>query len=236
MCCHPEKKRDRTKKETKVNKIIFIVFTLVCYTTACKPVSKNPHPEPEKKKKEIIIGIISFHTISQNLVEFSAKEIENFYGVKTDILERGSLPDSLKKPYPKRYNANKIIDYLNIIKPKNLDYLLGLTDAKIATKKGNYKEWGILGLGQNPGPCCIVSTSNMGRKQPILCNRLSKVCLHEMGHNFGLPHCVSGDTLCFMRDAKGSIKTVDAAQKYICKYCKGYLTSKGFKINPQAQI
>ncbi|HZY36520.1 MAG TPA: zinc-dependent metalloprotease family protein [Mucilaginibacter sp.] len=54
----------------------------------------------------------------------------------------------------------------------------------------------------------------------IFRQRLIKVCLHEIGHNFGLPHCSSGDKRCLMRDAKGTIKEVDQAQVFLCPQCR----------------
>jgi archaemetzincin len=56
--------------------------------------------------------------------------------------------------------------------------------------------------------------------------RLAKVCLHEIGHNLGLPHCTSGDKRCFMNDAKGSIKEVDQEKLFLCEKCKKQLNHK----------
>ena len=151
-------------------------------------------------------------------------------GVETTILTNAVLPDSCKTPYKKRYNANKILQHLAIIKPKQIPYILALTTAGIATKKGNYKEWGILGLGMCPGPCCVVSTANMGKNKNRLKDRLVKVCLHEMGHNFGLPHCNKNDKRCLMRDANGTVRTVDEEEKYLCLHCIEFLNKKGFRL------
>jgi len=182
------------------------------------------------KDSTICVSILPLHEIEQEQVDLVANELEKFYNVKTIILNKGELPDSCKNPYKKRYNANKILDYLFKIKGNNTNYILALTNKGIATKKEQYNEWGILGLGHRPGPCCVVSTANMGKNIILQNERLVKVCLHEMGHNFGLPHCESGDSKCLMRNAKGTVKTVDDEEKYLCKYCSLYLINKGLKL------
>ena len=49
--------------------------------------------------------------------------------------------------------------------------------------------------------------------------RLKKVCMHEIGHNLGLPHCEQSTT-CVMRDAAEKIATVDNVELKLCEHCK----------------
>ena len=51
-----------------------------------------------------------------------------------------------------------------------------------------------------------------------LYERVTKVSIHELGHNLGIPHCTS-DRKCLMNDAKGTIKQVDQEGQYICIKC-----------------
>lgn len=208
---------------------IWLVAPIFLFSCNKKPANKDPEVKLAEPTP-VSIAIIPFHEIKPEQVNLVSDELESFYGVETEILPMGTMPDSCKKPYPKRYNANKILDYLYVIRPKKNNYILALTTAGIATVKGNYKEWGILGLGHRPGPCCVISTANMGKEGKRKTDRLIKVSLHEMGHNFGLPHCGSGDKRCLMRDANGTVKTVDEEEKYLCKICSGVLKSKGFNL------
>ena len=52
-----------------------------------------------------------------------------------------------------------------------------------------------------------------------LLERLEKVILHEIGHNYGLNHCTSPYP-CFMKDANGKIKQVDSEPMDMCVECK----------------
>lgn len=97
-----------------------------------------------------------------------------------------------------------------------------LTNEDISTTKNNNLDWGILGLGTCPGNTCIVSTYRMQKKSvPVVLfkERLIKIILHEIGHNFGLPHC-KNDPECLMNDAEGTIATVDKEKKWLCNSCR----------------
>ncbi|MEM7038651.1 MAG: hypothetical protein AAF570_16820, partial [Bacteroidota bacterium] len=101
--------------------------------------------------------------------------------------------------------------------PDSVAFIMGLTHKDISTTKGKYKDWGILGLGQLPGPSCVVSTFRLGRKarnKRHIRQRLARVARHELGHNLGLPHCPA--EACFMRDAEGKLATVDEEGDLLC--------------------
>jgi archaemetzincin len=210
-------------------KSYLLIVLLIC--VGCNKKTQSADKDQVFKPNQTThIAIKPYHDISDELVQLVSKELEEFYHLKTVILPRGEMPDSCKNPYKKRYNANKILDYLKFEKPKDIPFILALTTKGIATKNDKYYEWGILGLGSRPGPVCVISTANMGKEEIKLKDRLIKVCLHEMGHNFGLPHCEYGDKRCLMRSANGTVRTVDEEEKFLCIKCVAYLQSKGFQV------
>ncbi len=208
-------------------------FGLLIFITGCGRSSekKTDYTDPFKNgDSALTVAIVPYHDFRPAWINLVRRELEGFYGIKTLLLPKAEMPDSCKKPYKNRYNAGGILQHLNVIKPKDVQYILALTTEGIAIEKGKYKEWGILGLGTCPGPCCVISTANMGKYDDRFKDRLVKVCLHEMGHNFGLPHCDKKDMKCLMRDANGTVLTIDEDEKYLCKYCAGFLKVKGFKL------
>jgi archaemetzincin len=127
-----------------------------------------------------------------------------------------------------RYWADSILVYLQPMHQKNNEYILGVTEADISTKNGTQPNWGVMGLGLQPGHCCVVSTYRLYKypqTQKQLLNKLLKVSLHELGHNFGLQHCAN--THCIMTDAKG--KDNLANENDFCAQCRKTLASKGFE-------
>jgi archaemetzincin len=77
-----------------------------------------------------------------------------------------------------------------------------------------------MGLGYLPGKACLISTARLSKKN--LYNQLLKVCLHEIGHTQGLPHC--DKKYCFMRDAKG--KNHNNEETQYCKDCSLFLNKR----------
>lgn len=160
------------------------------------------------------------------------KAIHEVYGLTPSVLPAIEIPKetfvNIKSP---RYRADKLIKLLKANKPDSIDHILGLISKDISTtKKGkngqikkpesSYRDWGIFGLGYRPGASCIVSTYRLKKKisPDLFISRLKKVCLHELGHNFRLKHCTSGNP-CLMQDAVESIKTIDKEPLSLCKNC-----------------
>ena len=108
-----------------------------------------------------------------------------------------ALPVSSFNKARNRYRADILIESLARFADKET-VVIGLTHHDISTTKAPYPDWGVMGLGYQPGSSCVVSTYRFKRKN---LNELYKVALHELGHNSGLPHCE--DDHCYMRDANG---------------------------------
>lgn len=177
------------------------------------------------------IGIQSFKGFNKSLMDTLSKTIKQVYGFNVIILPEKDLPKNafinVKSP---RYRADTLLKYLEKNKLATINHVIGLTAKDISSttydEKGNikepeykYKDWGIFGLGYCPGPCCVVSTfrlKNTSKENFIL--RFKKVCIHELGHNLGLPHCPTPG--CVMGDACETIKTVDNEKLELCPKCK----------------
>lgn len=184
--------------------------------------------------KETTIGILPYKGINQRKVVILQKTIEGYYGVKVKILEPKPLPKNafinIKSP---RYRADSLIRIQERIIPNGIDYILGLTESDISTTKrekdgsikkpiSRYRDFGIMGLAYRPGNSCIVSDFRLKHKnKEIHFGRFKKVVIHELGHNFGLPHCP--DKKCVMTDAVESVKTIDNAKPDLCIVCKNKL-------------
>lgn len=181
--------------------------------------------------EKTVVGVIPYEGISKEKVSMLRSAVEEYYGVQTKLLPEQALPQeafvNIKSP---RYRADKLIDMQEQNMGDDIDYILGLTESDISvTKKdenGNikkpewkYNDFGIMGLAYCPGESCIVSGFRL--KHPdkeVHFGRFKKVVIHELGHNFGLPHCP--DKKCVMTDAVEKIKTIDDAKPELCAECK----------------
>ncbi|MFY7811636.1 MAG: zinc-dependent metalloprotease family protein [Flavobacterium sp.] len=176
-------------------------------------------------QKKYTIGILPYYKIEKYKIDTIKSTLEKFYNLEVIVLPEIEAPKSaftnLKSA---RYRADSLIKFQKkMLKSKKITHILGLSNFDISTTKKKepftkYQDWGIMGLGYCPGNSCIVSTFRLQNKNKnIFWDRYKKVVIHEMGHNFGLPHCP--DKKCVMTDAVESVKTIDNAAMKICKIC-----------------
>jgi archaemetzincin len=180
--------------------------------------------------EETFVAIQPFGEFSTKEAKMMQQEISEFYHVNVILLKPIELP---KNAYinvkSSRYRADTLIRFLRKNSDRNYDFVIGLTDKDISTTKYSnrstktikeptykYADWGIFGLGFMPGKSCIVSTFRL--KEKNFRSRFIKICCHELGHNFGLPHC--SDKSCIMQDAAETIKTIDNVKLNLCNSCK----------------
>jgi len=171
----------------------------------------------------LFIDLQPFGEFDSCMLELEKKEIESFYSVKCRILPAIQLPGMSYYPPRNRYRADSLLDFLETYKPGNINFIVGLTAEDISCTKEPHADYGIFGLGFMPGHSCVISTYRLGKNvsHAKLKERLTKVVLHELGHNFGLDHCSTLN--CLMEDAGGTIKSVDREQKAVCSKCSEYL-------------
>ena len=139
--------------------------------------------------------------------------IESFYGIKCVVLPKTTVSSDILSKTKKRLDAKKILKKYNI----HNKHLIVLTQKDISLD-----EYGIFGLGYRPGKISVISTFRFSKnvKKKIVYERLSKITLHELGHNFGLRHCENIRNFCFMKSAKHTIKTIDKENLVLCNECQ----------------
>lgn len=132
-----------------------------------------------------------------------------------------------------RYRADSLISIQQRNMPSTVDYVIGLTESDISVTKHDvdgtikapkwkYNDFGVMGLAYCPGKSCVVSGYRLkNRNSQLHMERFKKVVIHELGHNFGLPHCPNKK--CVMTDAVESIITIDNANPGLCISCKSRL-------------
>lgn len=182
-------------------------------------------------KRNTTIGIQPYGEFEKELIDTIASAVSKIYDFKVVVLPARSLPkDAFVNIKIPRFRADSLLLDLKKLKADSLDYVLGLTSEDISTTKrgkhgkikipeSKYSDWGIFGLGYQPGPACIVSTFRLkcGNRELFL-SRIKKVCIHELGHNLGLKHCLTKK--CVMQDAAETIKTIDAVNPELCSHCR----------------
>jgi archaemetzincin len=172
-----------------------------------------------QNNKTKVINIQTLGNVNQSCVNEVKKTLESFYGAKVIIKSRIEFSNDILSPSKSRYDASKILNKYN-----SDEVLLILTEKDITHKNGTNPEWGIFGLGFCPGKTCVISTFRLSRNvtQDEMIERLTKVAVHEIGHNMGLDHCTNSEK-CLMNDAHGTIKQIDSEKIWFCDKCKNSL-------------
>lgn len=167
--------------------------------------------------------------VIQPLGDFPSSQSDLVYRelrkINANVLVRPAIPLPATAWYvPRnRYRADSLIRYLKRF--GNVDtVIIGLTSKDISTTKNNIEDWGVMGLGYNPGNACVVSTFRLSKANQS--EQFYKVAIHELGHTQGLPHC--SEKACFMRDAEGGNPLNE--EKDFCASCKPFLKSKGWQL------
>ena len=131
------------------------------------------------------------------------------------VLPEGALPLPASAYYEprRRYRAERLTEFLSArfnARPPPVR-VLGLTARDISTTRDPYPDWGILGLADIGGRAAVVSSFRMRRRARSPRHalwRMTTTAVHEVGHVLGLDHCE--EPRCLMRDAEGTMDTVDA--------------------------
>lgn len=145
-------------------------------------------------------------------------------GVAVQREQAIDMPQSAYYARNRRYRAERLLDFLRARVRAPVNRILGVTELDISTTAHGVYDWGILGLGDLPGPACTISMFRCRRNARDAAQvrfRMVTTCVHEVGHTLGLDHCPS--PRCLMADARGTVRTIDNSTGRLCNRCRTQL-------------
>jgi archaemetzincin len=201
----------------------YIISALFVFLNSCNSNSHFSFETPALVIETPVVYLQPFGRMDDSLVEEVYKKLNDSVNAVIKILPPVAFPlNSYYKPR-NRYLADSIIYFLQS-KAKPAAYFIGLTDNDISTQKNGGANWGVMGLGYKPGNACVASTYRLKKGNKNLKQRFYKVIIHELGHNYGLPHCANKG--CYMMDAEGKMKMDE--EHFFCQKCHSFLALKSF--------
>jgi len=203
-------------------KKMFLVLFFILFNYYGNPTSEEFHIQtPEKEKLKI--NITTMGNVKKSDLDIVIKSLEEFYSADIVLLPKTDMVKGFKVKGLDKYDARKILNFLEEKHQDKKHKVIMLTQYDICTDRELNgvvnKNWGIFGLAKVNKKSCVVSTHRMNNNY---IDRLTKVAIHEVGHTLGIPHCKN--TKCIMTDAKGKGLTVDNASIWMCDSCNSKIS------------
>ncbi len=175
-------------------------------------------------KKSIIL--VSCGHFEKNVIDKISTDLLFFFGFPLDVRECSLDLSSFYNPTRRQYDANLILKAVSEHSSPDAIKTLGLMRVDIYIPILTY----IFGQSMLNGSTGIVSLYRLrnelyGLEQDdnLLIERFRKVIVHEMGHAFGLIHCLN--PTCIMRSST-YVEDLDQKEMEFCYNCKTELDEK----------
>ncbi|MEM6291459.1 MAG: archaemetzincin [Myxococcota bacterium] len=186
-------------------------------------------PSVQVSAARAVVYLAPLGRFDEALLDAVASALQAELQVEVRRLETHPLPKAAWYAPRRRYRAEKLLDHLETLIPAGepaSTRILGLTQKDISTTKGDFKDWGIFGLGNMPGQAAVLSSHRLRRKAKNAAHvrkRVVNTAIHEVGHTLGLDHCTEAAQRCPMQDAEGGIANTDSSSGHLGPQCRAEL-------------
>ncbi|MGO4773276.1 archaemetzincin [Flavobacterium sp. W22_SRS_FK3] len=203
----------------------------------------SKHIVPTSESNIIYIRPIgSFNSLQNKQIELLREYLEIYFQLKTKTLETVSndvIPESSRRigyENNQQFLAGYILDnVLKKDKPLNRIALMGLTEVDLYPKPEWNFVFGLASYRDKVGVSSIyrLQDGKLTSDNFNLClSRILKISSHEIGHMFGLHHCITAD--CVM-NGTNSMSETDKSSIRLCSVCQRKLNS-GIKYDNKKRL
>jgi len=167
------------------------------------------------------ITLISFGQLDKDILERTADAVVQEYN-RPVILRDGHLDLSEYFDISRRqYNGNRLLQYVNEVQSPGSLKILGLFNVDLFIPILTFI-FGQAHLGGKSGVASIYRLNNerygMKANRQLMIYRFQKEVIHELGHTFGLVHCLNPE--CVMRSST-YVEDIDQKGFHLCRNCIG---------------
>ncbi len=169
------------------------------------------------------ILLISFGQFDKNFLEQTAAVVKASFGLPVNISINYEDLTKYYDPMRRQYDADKLIKYIQFEYRRTDAKAIGLFRVDLFIPILTY----VIGQAVFKGSAGVVSLFRLKNElyglpkdEQLLFERFYKEIIHELGHTFGLSHCVN--PACVMRPSI-YIEDVDQKEARFCMKCTGEL-------------
>lgn len=166
------------------------------------------------------ITLISFGYFEKDFLEKLADAITQQFLYPVNIREGRIDVSEFYDPGRRQYDGTRLLKAVSLMLPSESIKILGLFNVDLYIPILTY----IFGQAYLKGNAGIVSTYRlknelygMRQNEELLRERFRKVCIHELGHSFGLIHCHT--SLCVMKSST-YVEDIDQKDHNLCIKCR----------------
>lgn len=177
--------------------------------------------EPQK------IALIYHGQFELQCLETIVADIRHEFNLPAEISECNSDISAFFDPARRQYDANKLLKFMHEKRGDQAMKTIGLFRVDLFIPILTY----IFGQAAYKGKTGVVSVYRLRNEQyglrhdqELLMLRLRKVVIHELGHTFGLVHCLNPE--CVMRSST-YVEDIDQKKLQLCNQCRRTLSVTG---------
>ena len=171
------------------------------------------------------ITLINFGYLGKNFLEKIAEAVGQEFRYPVILKESHLDLSEFFDPGRRQYNGNKILQALNTSPTPKAFKTIGLFSVDLFIPILTF----IFGQAMLNGQTGIASLFRLSNErygieadEKLLLERFTKEVIHELGHTFGLIHCM--DPTCVMRSST-YVEDIDQKNQKLCHHCREKLTA-----------
>jgi len=167
-----------------------------------------------------LVHLLPVGKVEASLLEDVRTGLPRCLPVKCEILPASLDTALFYHPERQQHHSSEVIERMRSLVTPQTWRLLGITAVDLYIPILKY----VFGEAQMGGPCALVSYHRLRQEfygldpdDSLLRQRLSKECLHELGHTLDLRHC--DDYRCAMASAH-AVEWIDLREDGLCESCQ----------------
>src|SRR5579864_3202637 len=173
-----------------------------------------------------LLQLLPVGHIEDRLLRDLEQAIPRCLKVNCEILPALLDPEPTLHPERQQYHSSQILHRMQSFVTEQTWRVLGVADVDLYIPILKY----VFGEAQLGGPCAVISSYRLkqefyglDRDDGLLCERLLKEAVHELGHTLGLRHCE--DYTCSMASSH-AVEWIDLKGGTFCESCRLQVESK----------
>jgi len=178
---------------------------------------------PEGETVPDTICIVPFGKTNPTTVEALRRPLERAFGMEVVVQHEQPLPKQAYNADRGQYLSTAFLDTLRRIYPEGATKALAVADVDLYVPRLNF----VFGEAERPGKVAIISITRLRPEyygQPedrrLFTERMIKEAVHELGHTFGVWHCLDPTCVMFFSN---SLMDTDRKSADFCTVCEKQL-------------